>query len=768
MLKNLKKIVVLALCIVILSQSTSALAISFSDVNKTDRYAWAYDYIMDLANKGIINGYEDGTFKPGQTVTYLEIIQLLMGVMNPTQQEKTEAVSKYATTMTNAGVPDWARPAVAIALNRGVATESELNAAKTAGLIETGTNKRVDRMTVSIYTARALELTPKSVAVLSYKDANTIDKNFVNLIAALIDTGVLHKDGRDGYFDGDKPILRSEISKMIKTAYDWVQANPLKKGVATTKTETGTMISYNPIGSNNFFVYKNSNGSTISTTVTTATKVTDRFGSTVALANIMNYENASLSITYKEVSGTKEATEIKFTTDGTKTTAGQTYVITSISTYTNTINVEYTQNGIKRTGSYTYDNYTTFRKGGYTVNVSSLAIGDTITKLELSGTKITTLEIGQSAATGQYRVTNVYTGYNPYVQLAPVNGGTSTTYYFASGYTVYRNGVLSSLSNISVNDTVNVQFNGTQISRIDVVGQSTAGQYRIDSISTWAGTFYATPVNGGTSTSYALESNAVIYKNGVVTNLSNVVVGDTVNLQLNYNNRVSRMDVVSNYNTAGYSFYGFDGSRISVKNNSTGNTETYVANTSVYYSGVSTYNLSNLKINDQINLTFSGGNVSRVDLAQASTPTGTRTPANYSLGDYYQGKYTTITLIDPLTARNLGTFQLDRVNLYSGNNYISSTQLAVTGTLQVAYNNNGTIAGLYFDSLYGQTTYRGNVVYVRESGSNISIEVSYYDGGQIRYKSLTAPYSSEYGVLRNGDAVTIYINSYGEITRIVR
>lgn len=627
MLKNLKKIVVLALCIVILSQSTSALAISFSDVNKTDRYAWAYDYIMDLANKGIINGYEDGTFKPGQTVTYLEIIQLLMGVMNPTQQEKTEAVSKYATTMTNAGVPDWARPAVAIALNRGVATESELNAAKTAGLIETGTNKRVDRMTVSIYTARALELTPKSVAVLSYKDANTIDKNFVNLIAALIDTGVLHKDGRDGYFDGDKPILRSEISKMIKTAYDWVQANPLKKGVATTKTETGTMISYNPIGSNNFFVYKNSNGSTISTTVTTATKVTDRFGSTVALANIMNYENASLSITYKEVSGTKEATEIKFTTDGTKTTAGQTYVITSISTYTNTINVEYTQNGIKRTGSYTYDNSTTFRKGGVVVNVNSLAKDDVITKLDLNGTVITNLEVGQTT-TGQYYVNEIYPG---------------------------------------------------------------------------SGTFYGTPINGGTKVYFTLENNALVTRNGGTTNLYNIVTGDRVNLTITSGNRVSRLEAFSSVGTSGYTFRYVSGGRIYVRNNSNGNNEDFYLRTSTYYD-VNNYsnNLNNLREGNLINLEFYGNEISAVRLMQTSgsgyaTVRSVPYTLKASIPPASMGHYTKIEIEGSIY--QLEEYELSRYNYYLNNNRQYDTgNIPRTGYVQVSYNANGTIARFDFGS----------------------------------------------------------------------
>ncbi|RBP38683.1 S-layer homology domain-containing protein, partial [Garciella nitratireducens] len=30
---------------------------------------WAYEYIEDLANRGIIKGYEDGTFRPNNPLT---------------------------------------------------------------------------------------------------------------------------------------------------------------------------------------------------------------------------------------------------------------------------------------------------------------------------------------------------------------------------------------------------------------------------------------------------------------------------------------------------------------------------------------------------------------------------------------------------------------------------------------------------------------------------------------------------------------------------
>lgn len=47
---------------------------NFSDVNKND---WFYDYVVALNNDGVINGYEDGTFKPNAPITREEAAKIL-------------------------------------------------------------------------------------------------------------------------------------------------------------------------------------------------------------------------------------------------------------------------------------------------------------------------------------------------------------------------------------------------------------------------------------------------------------------------------------------------------------------------------------------------------------------------------------------------------------------------------------------------------------------------------------------------------------------
>jgi len=54
---------------------TKSYAKEFSDVSSDH---WAHEYVDTLSNQGIINGYDDGTFKPSGTITRAEFIKLMV------------------------------------------------------------------------------------------------------------------------------------------------------------------------------------------------------------------------------------------------------------------------------------------------------------------------------------------------------------------------------------------------------------------------------------------------------------------------------------------------------------------------------------------------------------------------------------------------------------------------------------------------------------------------------------------------------------------
>ena len=51
---------------------------NFSDLKDSH---WAYKSVMALADRGVINGYADSTFRPSKTLTYAECSAILIGVL---------------------------------------------------------------------------------------------------------------------------------------------------------------------------------------------------------------------------------------------------------------------------------------------------------------------------------------------------------------------------------------------------------------------------------------------------------------------------------------------------------------------------------------------------------------------------------------------------------------------------------------------------------------------------------------------------------------
>ena len=83
-----KLIFVLSLTVMMLS--SMCFAVTFSDVQGH----WAEQYIMELTDKGIINGMGDGTFNPQGSIKYGEFFKLIMVASLP-DEDWTQPNAKY-------------------------------------------------------------------------------------------------------------------------------------------------------------------------------------------------------------------------------------------------------------------------------------------------------------------------------------------------------------------------------------------------------------------------------------------------------------------------------------------------------------------------------------------------------------------------------------------------------------------------------------------------------------------------------------------------
>ena len=119
-----RKIVVTAAVLALTLQSVSAEG--FWDCNNH----WANESINKLADRGIINGYEDGSFKPDGEVTRAQYLKMMMEAVGIPETEYREG------ECLDASWSDWYAPYLQSALDKGLIPQDMIVGYKANILIE--------------------------------------------------------------------------------------------------------------------------------------------------------------------------------------------------------------------------------------------------------------------------------------------------------------------------------------------------------------------------------------------------------------------------------------------------------------------------------------------------------------------------------------------------------------------------------------------------------------------------------------------------------
>ncbi len=104
----MKKILAMAAVAALAAGASAYAANPFSDVSTSD---WAYQAISDLSDRGLVDGYPDGTFKGQQNITRYEVAQIVARLMAKEDQMNAEnraivdrLASEYSAELQNLGV----------------------------------------------------------------------------------------------------------------------------------------------------------------------------------------------------------------------------------------------------------------------------------------------------------------------------------------------------------------------------------------------------------------------------------------------------------------------------------------------------------------------------------------------------------------------------------------------------------------------------------------------------------------------------------------
>lgn len=229
-MKKFNLIVIITLLVTMLS--TTVFAVQFSDLSKEH---WAYEPIIEMANRGILNGYPNGTFLPDSSITRAEFAKILVLALELKADKKEiefQDVSK----------DDWSYQYIQAAAKYLSAYRDDRN-----NLIYMPNNKAVrEDIAVAIVIASGHENDNYSLKTLDkFSDKEEISTNLRKYVAIAVENGLMSGHA-NGSFEPKGYLTRAQVSKLmmnVEKSKDKVVINE-EDNITPTEKEYFTDISF--------------------------------------------------------------------------------------------------------------------------------------------------------------------------------------------------------------------------------------------------------------------------------------------------------------------------------------------------------------------------------------------------------------------------------------------------------------------------------------------------------------------------------------------
>lgn len=214
----MKRKMAMALAAVLVAGSlpVTVSAATFSDINEV---SWASSTIQAVSDKGLINGYEDGTFRAKNNVTYSEAMVMVYNLMSKTGNLKASAANTlpiYQSVLNTYKIPTWSQSTVAYGLSAQILMAADLPKFTTNGVSNPAT-----RQDVAVMFGRALSEKYDIYAGtgVNYNDVWRISDEAMPYVDLLTRLGIVTGDD-SGNFNPTANITRAEMAVMMNKTYD--------------------------------------------------------------------------------------------------------------------------------------------------------------------------------------------------------------------------------------------------------------------------------------------------------------------------------------------------------------------------------------------------------------------------------------------------------------------------------------------------------------------------------------------------------------------
>ncbi len=203
----------------------------YSDVPENH---WAYETIIVMSEKGIINGYPDGTFAPNNYITRAEVAKIFV--------KSLDLKEKSTTTFIDVDESFWAYDYIKIMSKYLTSYVNENNQQYYSP------NEYTIREDVAEALVKALNLQNEEydLHVLDmFSDKNLISEDIKKYVAIAVKNDLL-RGNANGTFNPKGNLTRAEVSKLIMNAFEWQRKGSESNPIEIRNTSDLELIRNNP------------------------------------------------------------------------------------------------------------------------------------------------------------------------------------------------------------------------------------------------------------------------------------------------------------------------------------------------------------------------------------------------------------------------------------------------------------------------------------------------------------------------------------------
>lgn len=189
-----------------------ASAVTFTDISEH----WAKPYIEDMADRGLVKGYEDNTYRPGNTLKVSEGLAFCARSLEVDADTAALVLEKHADYLEDllGDGQSWFRTEFALCIEAGILSKPELKTLAGTGALD----KALPKEDLAVYLVRAMGLDLLAESQTSYPlgfvDANQISEDAKPSIYLLNMYGIVTGDEKNAFLP-DSAVNRAVMATML-------------------------------------------------------------------------------------------------------------------------------------------------------------------------------------------------------------------------------------------------------------------------------------------------------------------------------------------------------------------------------------------------------------------------------------------------------------------------------------------------------------------------------------------------------------------------